>query len=101
MSIVQPHPAGQSCKGCGDCCNSLEFGPILFNTRRKEWIPEMIRWVTNHGSYGEFNFEEREDGWYLIVLSRCRYLNMRTRECLCYENRPLICREYDCRKKVG
>lgn len=68
------------CKKCGKCCsNYLPLTENEFKEIKKMAIKE------NKHLYNK--------NWYDI----CPFLNNKNK-CEIYENRPLICREYDCNK---
>ena len=81
--------AGESlCDHCtGKCCKYFTV-PIA---RPSTWDDyDSIRWYLAHGQ----TLVYVEDGvWYLVVMSRCNYLDERDR-CRIYWTRPKVCRDY-------
>jgi len=70
------------------CCNYVTIQIDAPNSER-DW--DEIRWWLIHEG---IHVVKDDDGWMVIVHSRCRYLG-RDNLCLAYEHRPNTCRNYD------
>jgi Fe-S-cluster containining protein len=76
------------CDHCtGKCCRYFSL-PIETPTTWDDY--DAIRWYLAHGR--TLIYVEKGQ-WYLLVMTRCRYLTPDDR-CGIYLNRPRICREY-------
>ncbi len=76
------------CDFCtGKCCRYFSL-PI--DTPHTWDDFDSIRWYLAHGQTLVYVVESQ---WYLLVKTRCQYLNSDNR-CRIYFNRPKICREY-------
>lgn len=64
--------------GCYGCCN----GPIMASTIEKEYMDAHIK-----KNNIQLNRGPKKGGW-------CKYLDWKTKACLVYDERPLICRNY-------
>ena len=86
-------PAGASlCDHCaGKCCRYFSL-PI--ETPRTWDDYDAIRWYLAHGQTLVY---VEEGTWYLVVMSRCKYLTREDR-CAIYFDRPRICRDYTTEK---
>jgi uncharacterized protein len=84
----QLKPGQCLCDYCtGRCCRYFSL-PI---ENPKSWNDyDSIRWYLAHGR--TMIYVEKGQ-WYLLVMTRCRYLTKDDR-CRIYLNRPRICREY-------
>lgn len=82
MSIKVTHlpEADVTCSNCQACCCRLEV-MILTDTGVPDRHVAVDRW-------GSESMLRLDDGW-------CSALNRETLMCTIYENRPLICREFD------
>jgi Fe-S-cluster containining protein len=81
-------PGDCLCNHCvGKCCRYFSL-PIDTPTTWDDY--DSIRWYLAHG--GTLVYVEDET-WYLVVMSRCKYLAKDNR-CGIYLNRPKICKEY-------
>ena len=78
------------CEQCGICCLFVEMqmGKTAFD---KQWI-EFLK-VTRPSTFIFTNNNKT-----LKIVAPCVHLNMKTRECGIYENRPTTCKEYSCEK---
>lgn len=76
------------CDFCsGKCCRYFSL-PIDEPTTWDDF--DSIRWYLAHGQTMIYVDKAQ---WYLLVMSRCKYLSSEDR-CKIYLNRPKICREY-------
>lgn len=76
------------CDHCtGKCCRYFSL-PIDNPTTWDDY--DTIRWYLAHGQTLVY---VHQDQWYLLIMTRCRYLRSDHR-CSIYLNRPKICREY-------
>jgi Fe-S-cluster containining protein len=76
------------CDHCtGKCCRYFSL-PIDEPTTWNDY--DSIRWYLAHG---QTMIYVDKGQWYLLVLTRCRYLTPEDR-CGIYLNRPKICRDY-------
>jgi uncharacterized protein len=76
------------CDSCtGKCCKYFCL-PIDTPTSWDDY--DSVRWYLAHGSTLVY---VHEGTWYLLVMSRCKYL-LRDNRCGVYLSRPKICREY-------
>jgi Fe-S-cluster containining protein len=81
-------PGACLCDHCtGKCCRYFSL-PITTPTTWDDY--DAIRWYLAHGR--TLVYVEGAT-WYLVVLTRCRYLT-RDDRCQIYLTRPRICREY-------
>ncbi len=82
MSIKVTHlpEADVTCSNCQACCCRLEV-MILTDTGVPDRHVAVDRW-------GSESMLRLDDGW-------CSALNRETLMCTIYENRPLICREFE------
>lgn len=71
-----------NCKRCGKCCSNI----LPLND-------EDIRKIKEFGNLLKEHKLLIDENWYM----RCPFLNYKN-ECDIYEDRPLICRTYDCEK---
>ncbi len=76
------------CDHCtGRCCRyfTVPLDPP------KSWDDyDTIRWYLAHGNTIVY---VDKDGWYLLVMTKCKYLT-RDDRCSVYLNRPKVCRDY-------
>jgi Fe-S-cluster containining protein len=84
----QLQPGECLCDHCtGKCCRYFSL-PI---ETPKSWDDyDSIRWYLAHGKTMVY---VEKGTWYLLVLTRCKYLTAEDR-CRVYLNRPKICRDY-------
>lgn len=76
------------CDHCvGKCCRYFSL-PIDTPTTWDDY--DAIRWYLAHGQTLVY---VEGDTWYLVVMTRCKYLTKEDR-CQIYLNRPKICNEY-------
>ncbi|MFH1403485.1 MAG: YkgJ family cysteine cluster protein [Candidatus Altiarchaeota archaeon] len=77
------------CQECTLCCKHITI-EIDAPVQEKDY--DEIRWFIMHDNI--IVFIDHEDCWYLEVRTKCSAL---TEDGLCsiYDNRPVICREYD------
>lgn len=78
--VLKPAETVVSCDSCEACCCRLEV-LLLGDTGVPEHFIEIDRW-------GGQTMARLDDGW-------CAALNRNTLMCMIYENRPLVCREYE------
>src|SRR3954471_18429470 len=81
-------PGDCLCHHCtGKCCR---YFTVPLETPRTWDDYDAIRWYLAHGrtlAYVE------KGSWYLVVMTRCRYLTLDDR-CRIYHDRPKICQDY-------
>ncbi|MGI9303894.1 MAG: YkgJ family cysteine cluster protein [Gammaproteobacteria bacterium] len=77
---------------CGFCTNSKCCTYITqeVDTPRSKYDFEHLLWQVSHENVKAYKDDE---GWYLLVESRCTHLQPDGR-CGIYENRPQICRDH-------
>ncbi len=77
---------------CGFCTNSKCCTYITqeIDTPRKKYDFEHMLWQVSHENVKIY---KDEDGWYLLVESRCSHL-LPGGQCNIYEHRPQICRDH-------
>ena len=76
------------CDHCvGKCCRYFSL-PIDTPTTWDDY--DAIRWYLAHGQTLVY---VEEGTWYLVVMTKCKYLTREDR-CQIYYNRPKICQEY-------
>ncbi|MFO0959034.1 MAG: YkgJ family cysteine cluster protein [Isosphaeraceae bacterium] len=76
------------CDHCvGKCCRYFSL-PIETPTTWDDY--DSIRWYLAHGQTIVY---VEKGTWYLVVLTRCQYLDARN-HCRIYHDRPRICRDY-------
>ena len=81
-------PGEHLCDYCtGKCCRYFSL-PIDAPSAWDDY--DAIRWYLAHGQTMVYVHEET---WYLLVMSKCRYL-LDDNRCGIYSDRPKICREY-------
>ena len=76
------------CKKCGKCCRLIDLW--LSKKPPKDWH----RWVNLHEKARIIR--EGKD-WYLRLELKCSKL--KNNRCSIYNNRPKLCKEYNCWKK--
>ncbi len=77
------------CQFCpGKCCRYFAL-PIDTPESWREY--DFMRWFLLHERASVF---VDEDTWYLLVHTKCKYLDDKTNLCGIYETRPDICRDY-------
>lgn len=78
-----------TCKECnGACCRYVTV--TLDNPEDKEdW--DHIKWLVAHKNV--IVYQDNDGDWLAEFQTPCEYLGPKN-ECLCYENRPDICREH-------
>jgi Fe-S-cluster containining protein len=78
---------------CSFCTNSKCCTYITqeIDTPKSKYDFEHLLWQVSHENIAVY---KDEDGWYLLVDSRCTHLQP-DGGCGIYENRPEICREHD------
>jgi Fe-S-cluster containining protein len=81
-------PGGLPCHECAALC--CRYYALQIDTPESEEDFEAIRWYLMHGSTWVW---VDEGDWYLQVEQECRNLGP-SGECLVYETRPQICRDY-------
>lgn len=77
---LSAHPASITCDTCQACCCRLEVMLITDTGVPERFIKE--------DSWGSQVMSRLDDGW-------CAALDRDTMRCTIYENRPLICREFE------
>jgi uncharacterized protein len=77
---------------CGFCTNSKCCTYITqhIEAPRSKYDFEHLLWQVSHENVEVY---KDEDGWYLLVQTRCSHLQVDGR-CGIYEDRPQICRDY-------
>jgi len=70
------------------CCR---YVAIVIDTPRSKNDFENIRWFVSHEN--TYVSKDRDDDWLLEFATPCKHL--KDNLCAIYENRPLICRNYD------
>lgn len=87
-------PEGECvCNYCpGKCCR---YFALPIDTPESWYDYENIRWYLLHDRATVF---VDDDTWYLLVHTKCRFLNDTTNLCEQYESRPQICRSYSNKK---
>ena len=79
-----------NCRKCGTCCLFVEMQ--MKNTAfDKQWI-EFLK-ITRPNNFILTNNDKT-----LKIISPCIHLNIETKECNIYEDRPTVCREYQCKR---
>ena len=78
------------CKQCGTCCLYVEV-KMKNNAFDKQWR-EFLK-VTRPDN---FIFTNKNKNLKIVV--PCIHLNRTNNKCNIYENRPVTCREYECKK---
>ncbi|MGA0241587.1 MAG: hypothetical protein ACO3K7_01150 [Candidatus Marinamargulisbacteria bacterium] len=92
------HPAPKihgQCKKRGICCQNIAVGVSRSLNRR----PFLLRWVN---IWYQFVYNFKLKGWYktdAILIYSCNYL--KNNHCQIYWRRPLICRQYPHKKRIG
>jgi Fe-S-cluster containining protein len=87
-------PDGKTpCHYCqGKCCRYFAL-PIDTPEGQREY--DNMRWFLLHEQTTVF---VDSGTWYLLVYSKCKFLDDKTNLCGIYEKRPKICRDYSNRK---
>lgn len=81
-------PGASLCDHCtGKCCRYFSL-PIETPTTWDDY--DSVRWYLAHGQTLVY---VEKGTWYLVVLTRCQYLDVRN-HCRIYHDRPKICRDY-------
>jgi Fe-S-cluster containining protein len=81
-------PGASLCDHCtGKCCRYLTV-PLDPPAKWDDY--DAIRWYLAHG--GTLVYVE-SDKWYLVVMTRCKYLTRENR-CQVYLTRPKVCQKY-------
>ena len=77
---------------CGFCTNSkcCTYITQQIDTPRKKYDFEHLLWQVSHENVKIY---KDEDGWYLLVESRCSHL-LPNGHCNIYAHRPQICRDH-------
>lgn len=77
---------------CGLCTNSkcCTYVTQAIDTPRKKVDFEHLLWQVSHEGVKAY---KDEDGWYLLMESRCQHL-LSNGWCAIYANRPQICRDH-------
>ena len=83
---TQAHTCAVLCQA--GCC---KYYSMQLDTPRTAEDFDDMRWYLMHEDTHVYKYE---DGWYLMVLRRCRHLEP-TGLCGIYDRRPRICAEYD------
>ncbi len=80
INVATPAETKVTCESCEACCCRLKV-MLITDTG-----------VPNHfietDEYGSSSMAQLDDGW-------CAALNRKTMMCMIYENRPLVCREFE------
>jgi len=69
------------------CCSYITQ---QIDTPRKKTDFQLMLWQISHQN---IEFYKDSDGWFLMVITPCEHLG-EVGECLIYDSRPNICREY-------
>jgi Fe-S-cluster containining protein len=77
------------CTGCTRCCETVS---IEIDAPRSPWEYDQWIWVLHHRNLELY--VEKPERWLLHIETRCEQLDARGR-CSIYEDRPVLCREYD------
>lgn len=80
IDTITPPKTDVTCANCKACCCHLEV-LLLTDTGVPDHFIEIDKW-------GGMVMERLEDGW-------CAALDRNTMLCTIYENRPLVCREFE------
>lgn len=72
------------CGSCNLCCTNKTISITEEEASRLEHTRQGKAWI----------LKSQEDGL-------CYYYDLATRRCSNYANRPLVCREFDCREQTG
>jgi Fe-S-cluster containining protein len=86
-------PVIESCQGCGACCTGVSLPPFIPLADEDEW--EAFRRdhpVLVAEFQAEVDRRAREDDW--PERGPCFWLDVETRQCRHYEQRPEICRDF-------
>lgn len=90
-----PNPGKSPCATCPAIC--CRYVATCIDTPTTKGDFDDIRWYIAHRDVWVFV----DDGdWYLCIERPCRYLS-KTNECMIYDRRPRICRQYkidDCER---
>jgi len=76
-------------KQCGKCCTEI-YLPMNSNVKDDE-----REWINGHELC---EIVEKDGRLHLRIETKCKYL--KNNKCSRYDNRPKICREYDCRTAI-
>ena len=77
------------CTGCTRCCETVS---IEIDAPRSPWEYDQWIWVLHHRTLELY--VEKPERWLLHIEAPCEQLDARGR-CRIYEDRPVLCREYD------
>ncbi len=77
------------CAGCTRCCETVS---IEIDVPRSSWEYDQWIWVLHHRNLEVYL--EKPERWYLHIEARCEQLKDNG-HCKVYEDRPVLCREYD------
>ena len=77
------------CTSCTRCCETVS---IEIDAPRAPWEYDQWIWVLHHQNLELYL--EKQERWYLHIEAPCAQLDARGR-CKVYEERPVLCREYD------
>lgn len=85
-AVVVDHKCSQCTQSI--CCNSIN--QKIDAPRSKQDFDHLL-WQVSHGNINVF---KDADGWFLHIYASCEHLGARG-VCQIYEQRPMVCREYD------
>lgn len=77
------------CSGCTRCCETVS---IEIDAPRSPWEYDQWIWVLHHRNLEIYL--EKPEAWYLHIEAPCEQLKPNG-HCAVYEERPVLCREYD------
>lgn len=74
------------CSGCGECCSN--YLPLT------RWeIHRLKLWAQRHKYVPELTGD--------VLDVTCPFLDKHTKRCVCYKERPEICKQFTCRKAIA
>jgi len=90
ISDIQEITVDKKCAKCKKsiCCNSINQ---KISAPRTIYDFDHLLWQVSHEN---INIFKDSDGWFLHIHSRCQHL-LQGGICNIYDERPMVCREYD------
>jgi Fe-S-cluster containining protein len=87
------------CQRCGNCCKSPFI--VMENIKLDDGDPrELIRYYTYHSCEP---MEKEIQGKKVLAIRipiPCKHFNQEQKTCMIYENRPVVCKEFFCKKVI-
>jgi Fe-S-cluster containining protein len=95
----------RECRRCGNCCINATFR-FAFGKKEEDIkkLKDMSKWLSYHGCQVREKQDNDKKKFYVTIPIVCNNLIMgkdHKWECMDYENRPELCKRYQCQEELG